>query len=70
MSGIDRTSLHSYRRSVAFLSDEELRKEIWLMDEHIKYLQREDDQTAHEMLELMQAALEEKDRRAFNKGYI
>jgi hypothetical protein len=70
MSGVDRTSLHSYRRSVAFLSDDELRKEIWLMDEHIKYLQREDDQSAHEMLELLQIALEEKDRRAFNKGYI
>lgn len=70
MSGVDRTDATSYRRSVVHLSDEELRKEIWLIDEHIKYLQREDDQTAHEMLELLQVALEEKDRRAFNRGYV
>lgn len=70
MSGVDRTNLQSYRRCLAVLSDEELRKEIWLVDEHIKYLQREDDQSAHDMIELLQVALEEKDRRAFNRGYI
>lgn len=70
MSGVDRSSIGNYRRTVPFLSDEELRKEIWLIDEHIKYLQREDDQTAHDMIDLLQAALEEKDRREFNKGYV
>lgn len=70
MSGVDRTDVSNYRRSLTYLSDDELRKEIWLIDEHIKYLQREDDQTAHEMIVLLQVALEEKDRREFNKGYV
>jgi hypothetical protein len=55
---------------VSQLSDEDLKKEIWLLDEHIKYLQREDDQRAHDVIEMLDVAIQEKDRRAINKGYM
>lgn len=70
MSYIDRTSEKLYRKSIAILSDEELSKEIWVLDEHIRYLQKEDDQTASSMCELLSVALEERERRAFNRGYV
>lgn len=70
MSAVNRKNHNAYRLSVIELSDDELRKEIWLLDEHIKYLQREDDQRAHDVIELLHVAIEEKDRRAINKGYM
>jgi len=70
MSYIDRTSEKLYRKSIAILSDEELSKEIWVLDEHIRYLQKEDDQTASSMCDLLSVALEERERRAFNRGYV
>jgi hypothetical protein len=70
MPSVDRKNHNSYRLSVSQLSDEDLKKEIWLLDEHIKYLQREDDQRAHDVIEMLDVAIQEKDRRAINKGYM
>jgi hypothetical protein len=70
MSAVNRKTHNAYRLSVVELTDDELRKEIWLLDEHIKYLQREDDQRAHDVIELLHVAIDEKDRRAINKGYM
>jgi hypothetical protein len=70
MPAVNRKTHNAYRLSVVQLSDDELRKEIWLLDEHIKYLQREDDQRAHDVIEMRGVAIDEKDRRAINKGYM
>jgi hypothetical protein len=70
MSNLSNITDNEYRRNVACLNDEELFREIWVMEEHIKYLQKEDDQSAHRLSQLLRVAIEEKDRRAFNKGYI
>lgn len=70
MPAVNRKTHNAYRLSVVQLSDDELRKEIWLLDEHIKYLQREDDQRAHDAIEMRDVAIDEKDRRAINKGYM
>lgn len=69
-AAVDRKNYNSYRLTLSQLSDDELKKEIWLLDEHIKYLQREDDQNAHQIIEMLHVAIEEKDRRAINKGYM
>lgn len=67
---VDRKNHNSYRVGLSQLSDEDLKKEIWLIDEHIIYLQKQDDQSAHEIIQLRVIAIEEKDRRAINKGYM
>lgn len=70
MTAIDRSTEKTYRSSIASLSDEELSKEIWVLDEHIRYLQREDDQTVVELCDLLEVAKQERERRAFNRGYV
>jgi hypothetical protein len=67
---IDRSTEKTYRKSVACLTDEELTREIWLLDEHIRYLHREDLQSALQFSALLEVAQEEKNRRAYNRGYI
>jgi hypothetical protein len=67
---IDRTSEKTYRLCLACLSDEELSREMWLMDEHIRYLHKEDLQSAIKFSSLLEIAQEEKNRRAYNRGYV
>lgn len=65
-----RSDAQIYRSMIISLDDEELKKEIWLLDEHIKYLYQNDDQSVQGMIDLLKIAKEEKDRRMFNKGYV
>lgn len=65
-----RSDAQLYRSMLQSLDDDELKKEIWLLDEHIKYLCENDDQSAHDMIALLKIAKEEKDRRMFNRGYV
>ena len=55
---------------LACLSDEELSREIWVIDEHVRYLHREDFQSALQFSSLLEIAQEEKNRRAYNRGYV
>lgn len=70
MSSVDRTDESSYRKHLACISDEDLFKEIWVIEEHIKYLHREDDQSVAQMYVMLNMAMGEKERRAYNKGYM
>ena len=65
-----RSDAQIYRSMLVSLDDDELKKEIWLLDEHIKYLYENDDQSVQTMIELLKIAKEEKDRRMYNKGYV
>ena len=65
-----RSDAQIYRSMLVSLDDDELKKEIWLLDEHIKYLHENDDQSVQGMIDLLKIAKEEKDRRMFNKGYV
>jgi len=67
---IDRSTEKNYRMCLACLSDEELSREIWVMDEHVRYLHREDFQSALQFSSLLEIAQEEKNRRAYNRGYV
>ena len=67
---VDRKNHNSYRMWLSQLSNEDLKKEIWLIDEHIVYLQKQDSHSAREIIQLLVIAIEEKDVRAMNKGYM
>lgn len=67
---IDRSSEKMYRKSVACLTDDELSREMWVLDEHIRYLHKEDLQSALQFSCLLEIAQEEKNRRAYNRGYV
>ena len=65
-----RSDAQIYRSMLISLDDDELKKEIWLLDEHIKYLCKNDDQSVQGMIDLLKIAKEERDRRMFNRGYV
>ena len=67
---VDRKNHNSYRMWLSQLSNEDLKKEIWLIDEHIVYLQKQDSHSAREIIQLLVIAIEEKDVRSMNKGYM
>lgn len=67
---VDRTTDKLYRKSVACLTDDELSREIWVLEEHIKYLHKEDFQSALQFSTLLEIAKDERNRRAYNRGYV
>ena len=69
---IDRENLSAYSRMVFDLTTDELSKEIWLLEEHVRHLKAtQDDQSKIDRFsQMIRVARQEKDRRAFDKGYI
>lgn len=69
---INRTNLSAYGQIVFQLSADELNKEIWLLEEHIKHLKESSDDvhTIDQFREMIKIAKQERDKRAFDKGYI
>jgi hypothetical protein len=68
MHDIDRSSLRGYAQTIMGLTDEELCREIWMLEEHIKYLSahRQDSTTFRTFLTVSK---EEKEVRMVAQGY-
>lgn len=70
---VDRTSLRLYGDALKAFTNEELTREVWMLDEHIRYLvslkTKEDNQTADHYQRLLIMAREEKELRMFSQGY-
>ena len=65
---VDRSSSQNYGTSLKGLTNEELHKEIWALDEHIAYLvYLNEDTTRHR--EFLRIAKEEKETRMVAQGY-
>jgi len=73
-----RPELMIYRDLLISLTDEELNREIWMLDDHIEYLceqaelgsERPMESDIKEMTEMLKLAKLEKDRRMFERGYM
>lgn len=76
-----RPELLIYRDLLISLTDEELNREIWMLDDHIEYLceqvelgqnseQPSAERDIKEMTEMLKLAKLEKDRRMFERGYM
>ena len=76
-----RPELLIYRDLLISLTDEELNREIWMLDDHIEYLceqvelaqnsqETSMERDIKEMSEMLKLAKLEKDRRMFERGYM
>jgi hypothetical protein len=77
----ERPELLIYRDLLISLTDEELNREIWMLDDHIEYLcvqvelaqnsqETSMERDIKEMTEMLKLAKLEKDRRMFERGYM
>lgn len=68
MYEIDRSTLKGYAETIKGLTDEELCKEIWMLEEHIRYLtlQYRDSTSFRQFLFVSK---EEKEMRMVAQGY-
>lgn len=65
---VNRRSFSDYSTSLKALTNEELHQEIWVLDEHIKYLiTNHEDASVYK--EFIMIAREEKEMRMFAQGY-
>jgi hypothetical protein len=65
---VDRSSFELYSTSLKGLTNEELVKEIWALDEHISYLVCINEDTTR-LREFLRIAKEEKETRMVAQGY-
>jgi hypothetical protein len=65
---INRQSLQMYARSLKGLTNEELHKEIWMLEEHIKYLTYEHHDSSY-FQKFLYVAKEERETRMVSQGY-
>lgn len=61
-------NLEEYKQLVKGLDDDELHKELWMLDTHIQYLKKDsfntdDDSSVLDIIEMHQVALEENKKR-------
>jgi len=68
MVKVNRNSLQDYSRTIKGLTNEELHKEIWMLDEHIKYL-TEAHQDSSYFQKFLHVAREERETRMCAQGY-
>lgn len=68
MHTINREDLSLYAQQLKGLTNEELHKEIWLLSEHIQYLQT-GNEDAKLFVVCIMIAKEEKEMRMFSQGY-
>lgn len=68
MLEISRKSLADYARTIKGLTNEELHKEIWMLEEHIGYLSEKHEDSSY-FQKFLHVAKEEKETRMVSQGY-
>ena len=68
MVKVNRNSLQEYSRAIKSLTNEELRKEIWMLEEHIKYL-TDTHQDSSYFQKFLHVAKEVREARMCAQGY-
>lgn len=68
MVNVNRNSLQEYSRSIKRTTTEELHKEIWMLEEHIKYLTQAHKDSSY-FQKFLHVAKEEREARMCAKGY-
>lgn len=68
MFELDRRSLAGYAKTLKGLTNEELHKEIWMLEEHIEYLTSIHEDTGY-FQKFLYVAKEEKETRMVSQGY-
>lgn len=66
---IDRSSPLEYGNCLKALTNEELTREVWMLDEHVKYLHTIGESTSDEYNLFLRMAKEEKELRMVSQGY-
>lgn len=69
---IDRHSLENYETVVSRLNFDELNKEIWLIEEHMRYIKDsgDDSESIEQFAEMVRIAKQERSRRESTKQYF
>lgn len=65
---VNRSSAELYSTSLKGLTNEELHKEIWALDEHIAYLSQRNEDTS-KYKQFLYAAKQERETRMVAQGY-
>lgn len=68
MFQLDRTSLTSYAKTIKGLTNEELHKEIWMLEEHVKHLTAVNEESSY-FQKFLYVAKEEREMRMVAQGY-
>jgi hypothetical protein len=68
MYEVNRSTLRDYAQTIKGLTNEELHKEIWMLEEHIKYLTHEQCDSS-QFKRFLSVAKEEKEMRMVSQGY-
>jgi hypothetical protein len=68
MLEISRKSLADYAKTIKVLTNEELYKEIWMLEEHIVYLTDRHEDSSY-FQKFLHVAKEEKETRMVSQGY-
>ncbi|CAB4141330.1 hypothetical protein UFOVP410_169 [uncultured Caudovirales phage] len=62
-------NLEEYKNTVKNMSDEDLHKEIWMLDIHIQYLQSTKESSVDDVVSLFNAAKDEREQRIMHNQY-
>lgn len=65
---IDRKSLAGYAKTIKGLTNEELHKEIWMLEEHVAHLMNVNEESAY-FQKFLHVAKEEREMRMVAQGY-
>jgi hypothetical protein len=68
MFQLDRTSLASYAKTIKGLTNEELHKEIWMLEEHVKHLTTVSEESGY-FQKFLYVAKQEREMRMVAQGY-
>lgn len=66
---INRNCFREYSICVKGLTNEELSREIWMLEEHIKYIQATNKENTTEYETFLKISKEEKETRMIAQGY-
>lgn len=62
-------NLEEYKNTVKNMSDEDLHKEIWMLDIHIQYLQSTKESSVDDVVSLFNVAKDEREQRVTHNQY-
>lgn len=68
-SDMSKYNLEEYKNTVKNMSDEDLHKEIWMLDIHIQYLQSTKESSVDDVVSLFNAAKDEREQRIMHNQY-
>ena len=63
-------NLEEYKKTIKTLSDDELHKEIWMLDIHIQYLKTNEEDDVDSIMGLLEVAKDEQERRVSQRYYV